>query len=99
MMKKKKSHWFINRITLSPLQAEFTFFDFEWSVILTDKATVNCDHKRDITVYFINGKLNQLSHMKSGKLDFCREFYVIFIPRHFKKCGVLCYTLRSKICV
>ena len=23
----------------------------------------------------------------------------LFIPRHFKKCGVLCYTLRSKICV
>ena len=23
----------------------------------------------------------------------------VFIPRHFKKCGVLCYTLCSKICV
>ena len=26
-------------------------------------------------------------------------FARLFIPRHFKKCGVLCYTLRSKICV
>ena len=23
----------------------------------------------------------------------------LFIPHHFKKCGVLCYTLRSKTCV
>ena len=27
------------------------------------------------------------------------RFGRLFIPRHFKKCGVLCYTLRLKICV
>ena len=27
------------------------------------------------------------------------RFGRLSIPRHFKKCGVLCYTLRSKICV
>ena len=26
------------------------------------------------------------------------EMYLLFIPRHLKKCGVLCYTLQ-KICV
>ena len=25
--------------------------------------------------------------------------WVVIIPRHFKKCGVLCHTLSSKICV
>ena len=24
---------------------------------------------------------------------------ILFIPRHFKKCGVSCYTLNSKKCV
>ena len=56
------------------MQAVFTFFDSEWSVILTE----NSDQKRDITVYFINGKFDQLSHMKCGKVDLCREFYVSF---------------------
>ena len=62
------------------MQAKFTFFDFEWSVILTTNATVNSDQKGDITIYFINGKFDQLSHMKSGNLksDFYREFYVSF---------------------
>ena len=48
------------------------------------KATVTLDSKRDITVYFINGKFDQLSHMKSGKLDFlsrilCHFRYFVFL--------------------
>ena len=37
-MLEKNKHWFITKTTPSPMQAEFTFFDFEWSVILTDKS-------------------------------------------------------------
>ena len=34
----KTTHWIITKTTLSPMQAEFSFIDFEWSVILTDKS-------------------------------------------------------------
>ena len=27
----------------------------------------------------------------------CIILYRVFMPRHFKKCGLLCYALRSKI--
>ena len=38
------------------------------------------DQKRDITVYFIYGKSDQLSHMKRCKLD----FFVTNFMRHFR---------------
>ena len=43
------------------------------------KATVNSDKKRDIKVYFINGKFDQLSHMKSGKLDFLSRILCVIL--------------------
>ena len=57
--------------TPSPMQAEFTVFDFE--------ATVNSAQKRDITVYFINGRFDQLLHMKSGKLDFLSRILCVIL--------------------
>ena len=35
--------------------------------------------KRDITVYFINGIFDQLSHMKSGKLDFLSRILCVIL--------------------
>ena len=46
-----------------------------------------------------------LIHYTTGKLIIiCNDiifidFTIIIIPSHFKKCGVLCYTLHSKNCV
>ena len=31
-----------------------------------------------------------------AEVNNCIILYRVFIPRHFKKCGLLCYALRSK---
>ena len=51
-------------------------------------------------ISFVLSKLNKhstgLSHFKPCIFS---GFNGLFIPCHFKKCGILRYTLRSKICV
>ena len=61
------------------MKAELTFFYFEWSVILTDKSNRDYGPKRNINVYFINGIFDQLSHMKSGKLDFLSRILCVIL--------------------
>ena len=56
---------------------------------------MNSDQKRDITVYFSNGKFDQLSHMKSGKLDFLSRILCVIFDILFLELSLVVYDVMT----